>query len=176
MTAPQPALDKVFVDFSIKKLRQLAERIKDCLGRLNEEQVWARGSENENAVGNLALHLSGNVRQWIVSGIGGKPDIRVRDREFSARGDITPAELIERLDGVIDEAIAVVQRLNGERLLDKVKVQNYEVTVLEAVAHVVEHFAGHTGQIIYATKLATGSDLGHYKHLSQPKAHTEKTP
>src|SRR5438477_10075683 len=97
----EQALDRIFVDFSQKKLLQLSAGIEDCLARLTAEQVWARGSENENAVGNLVLHLSGNVRQWIIAGIGGKPDIRVREREVAARGDVEPAGLGERLNAAV---------------------------------------------------------------------------
>src|SRR5579871_1711599 len=103
----EQSLDRIFLDFSEKKLLQLAGRIGDCLGRLNAEQVWARGNENENAIGNLVLHLCGNVRQWIIAGIGGKPDIRVRDREFTARGDVEPAELASRLRATVEEAAEV---------------------------------------------------------------------
>src|SRR5690242_19058353 len=97
-------VDRIFLDFSRKKLEQLLSRIETCLARLNAEQVWARGSDNENAVGNLVLHLNGNVRQWIVSGVGGRPDVRVRAREFSARGGVETAELVERLQGTVAEA------------------------------------------------------------------------
>ncbi|MEK7994330.1 MAG: hypothetical protein AAB403_11055, partial [Planctomycetota bacterium] len=48
-----PTSDRLFLDFSVRKLTQLSERIGDCLGRLTGEQVWARGGESENAVGNL---------------------------------------------------------------------------------------------------------------------------
>ena len=89
--------DRIFLDFSVRKLELLTGRIESCLDRLNAEQIWARGSENENAVGNLALHLAGNVRQWIVSGVGGKPDVRERDAEFAARGGASAAELKQRL-------------------------------------------------------------------------------
>jgi uncharacterized damage-inducible protein DinB len=169
------ATDQIFLDCSAQKLRQYVDRIGQCLGKLNEEQVWARGHESENAIGNLALHLSGNVRQWIISSIGGKPDTRVRDREFSARGDIPAADLRERLQATVDEAIGVIERLTPARLVERVTIQNYELSVLEAVYHVVEHFAQHTGQIIFATKMLNGQDLGFYKHLKAP-AHTEKTP
>lgn len=170
------AIDRIFLDFSRRKLLQLSGRIEECLGRLSAEQVWARGSDNENAVGNLVLHLSGNVRQWITAGVGGKPDIRVREREFSARGDVEPAELVERLKGAVEEAAALIDKLTAERLTDRVTIQKYDVTVLEAVAHVVEHFAEHTGQIIFATKLLTGQNPGFYKHLQTGAAHGEKTP
>lgn len=167
--------DRLLLKFSADKLNQLASRIGDCLGRLGEQQVWARSGENANAVGNLVLHLCGNVRQWIISGVGGKADIRVRDREFAARGDIRPAELKERLETTIAEAVAVLGSVSSQRLLERVTIQNYESTVLEAVLHVVEHFAEHTGQILFATKQLTGADLGYYKHLAKPM-HGEKTP
>jgi uncharacterized damage-inducible protein DinB len=171
----EQSVDRIFLDVSEKKLHQLAGRIADCLGRLTSEQVWARGHENENAIGNLVLHLCGNVRQWIIAGIGGKPDIRVRDGEFAARGAIEPAELADRLKATVEEAAGVIAAA-GPRLTAHVTIQKYDITVLEAIAHVVEHFAQHTGQIIFATKMLTGQDLGYYKHLKTTAAHEEKTP
>ena len=82
-----------FLNCAAEKLDQLCERIETCLGKLTPEQIWMRGTENQNAVGNLVLHLNGNVRQWILSGVGGEPDHRVRDEEFSARGGMEPEAL-----------------------------------------------------------------------------------
>ena len=172
----EETLDRIFVDYSQKKLRQLTERIQDCLGRLSADQVWARGHENENAIGNLVLHLCGNVRQWIIAGIGGKPDIRVRDREFATRGDVEPAELAGRLKSTVEEAVAVIGATTAARLAEHVTIQKYDITVMEATAHVVEHFAQHAGQIMFATKMLTGQDLGYYRHLKTTAAHGEKTP
>ena len=95
-------LQRQFLDHSADKLRQYTGRIGTCLGMLKEEQVWARGGENENAVGNLVLHLCGNVRQWIVSAVGGRPDIRERDREFSTRSGVSSTELMERLQATVE--------------------------------------------------------------------------
>src|SRR5262245_26879893 len=169
-------LDRVFLDFSAKKLQQLFSRIQECVRKLNEGQIWARGSENENAVGNLVLHLTGNVRQWIVSGIGGAPDVRVRDREFSTHGGIPSSELLGRLEQTLAEAVTVVNGLSSERLLEWITVQKYNLPVMEAIFHVVEHFAQHTGQIIFATKWMTGEDLGFHAHLKAPATHSAKTP
>lgn len=169
------SIDRLFLTFSINKLEQLTSRIEDCLERLNEDQIWARGSDAENAIGNLVLHLSGNVRQWIISAVGGQPDVRNRDREFAARGDIPPADLKARLHTTVVEAIRVLGVLSPERLTDRVLVQKYDVTVLEAVYHVVEHFSMHTGQILFVTKSLTKTDLGYYRNLSDP-GHAEKTP
>jgi uncharacterized damage-inducible protein DinB len=164
------SLDHLFLDVSVRQLQQLSNRISVCLSQLNEEQIWARGSENENAVGNLVLHLSGNVRQWIISGAGNRPDTRDRDAEFAARGGLPKAALEERLRLTVDEAMSVIQGLTPERLATRLTIQGYDVSVLEAVYHVVEHFSMHTGQIIFATKMLTGADLGFYRHLSGRKA------
>ncbi len=168
-------MHRILLDFTTGKLDQLTSRITDCLGRLNYEQVWARPSDNQNAIGNIVLHLCGNVRQWMIAGLGGKPDVRDRDAEFAARGGLEPAELSERIRGIVGEANGVIGGLTPERLVEHVTIQGYHLTVLEAVVHVVEHFSQHTGQIIYATKLITDQDLGYYAHLKRA-AHSEKTP
>lgn len=171
-----PALDRQFIGHSINKLRQYDQRIATCVGGLTADQIWVRGGDNENAVGNLVLHLCGNVRQWIVSGVGGRADIRDRDAEFDARGGVASAELIRRLHATVEEATTVLEGVTADRLAERTTVQKYDVSVLEAVYHVVEHFAMHTGQIIFATKMLTGTDLEFYKHLRTTAAHNHKTP
>ncbi len=168
-------LEQTFLKYSADKLTQQADRIAVCLDQLTPEQIWTRNTDNENAIGNLVLHLAGNLRQWIGFGVGSKPDVRVRDREFGARGDIDAGELKERLLGVVRESAAIFEALPPERLMEMTRVQKYEITVLEAIYHAVEHFSGHTGQILFATKLATGSDLGFYTHLAKP-VHFEQVP
>ncbi len=169
-------LQREFLTYSAEKLRQLSGRIEGCLGKLTADQVWARGSENENAIGNLVLHLCGNVRQWIIAGVGGTADTRQRDQEFAARDDVAVTELAERLRTTVGEAVAVIDGLTGERLAERIEVQKYEMSVLQAIYHVVEHFSGHTGQVIFATKMLTGADLGFHRHLRTTAAHGEKTP
>jgi len=169
-------LDRLFIDCSSRRLVLLLSRIRGCLDKLSPGEIWARGHENENAIGNLVLHLSGNMRQWIISGVGGAPDTRVRDEEFAARALMETPELLGRLEATLNEAIVVMNGVTAERLAERVTIQKYDVTVLEAIYHVVEHFSHHTGQIIFATKMLTGEDLGFYKHLSAAAAHAEKTP
>lgn len=172
-----PSADRIFLDYSSHKLCQLVERIETCLTALSDQQIWVRGGENENAVGNLVLHLAGNVRQWIVSGVGGQPDHRQRDGEFAARGGVPATELISRLRTTVEEASAIIGKVTPEQLVEPLTIQGYEVTVLEAICHVVEHFSMHTGQIIFATKMLSGADLGFYRHLSgNSHAHDEVTP
>jgi uncharacterized damage-inducible protein DinB len=167
MSAP---LDRLFVDCSTEQLRKYTERIATCLAKLDDSQIWLRGSESENAVGNLVLHLCGNVRQWIVCGVGQRPDTRDRDAEFNARGGVPAAELMNRLRQTVEEAAAVIEGATAERLAEPVTIQGYDVTVLEAIYHVVEHFSHHTGQVLFATKALTGADLGFYRHLTRKAA------
>jgi uncharacterized damage-inducible protein DinB len=171
-----PTTERVLLDFAAAKLTQLGGRIGDCLGRLSDEQIWERAGENANAVGNLVLHLCGNVRQWIIAGVGGVPDVRRRPEEFAARGGPAGGELAARLQATIAEAVAVLEQVTAERLTERLVIQGYDVTVLEAVLHVVEHFAQHTGQIIFATKMITGADLGYYRHLERAAGAPDATP
>lgn len=165
----------LFREVSTRKLAQLAGRIDVCLDRLNDDQIWARGSENENAVGNLVLHLIGNTGQWILSGVGGAPDVRARNDEFNERSGASKEELKARLAERIAAVNLVISGVSDARLTHRIQVQRYDVSVLEAIYHVVEHFAQHMGQIVFATKLFTGQELGFYTHLKRP-THGEKTP
>ncbi len=127
---------------------------------LRDEDVWWRAHQTSNSVGNLALHLAGNVRQWIISGLGGEADLRERAKEFAERGPLPRRALVNRLRTTVVESCRVLEGLDAQRLLRSQSIQGFRVTGLEAVAHVVEHFAYHTGQIIFFTKLRLGQDLG----------------
>ena len=137
-------------------------KIRKCLDVLSEEDVWWRAHETNNSVGNLLLHLSGNVRQWIVSGVGGAPDIRQRQLEFSER-NLIPKEVVwSKLQDTVAEASQVLESFPADELLEKRKIQGFDSTVLQVIFHVVEHFSMHTGQITYITKLRQGRDLKFY--------------
>ncbi len=163
------ALAAEFLSISRRHLEERLRRIEACLEKLSEEQVWSRQHENENAIGNLVLHLCGNLRQWILSGVGGAPDRRDRDAEFARREPLPVAELRRRLRQTVEEAEAVLAPLSPQDLMTTRKIQVYDVSVLHAIYHVVEHFGQHAAQIIWATKHLTGQDLGFYRYLGKDK-------
>jgi uncharacterized damage-inducible protein DinB len=138
-------------------------KIEGCVRQMSEEDIWWRPNEASNSVGNLVLHLAGNAKQWIVSGVGGTPDDRQRQAEFDARDAIPADELLDRLYSVIRDTTAVIGQLSPAVLQETRSIQGRTVTVLEAIYHVVEHFSMHTGQIAYIAKLRTGRDLGFYE-------------
>jgi uncharacterized damage-inducible protein DinB len=137
-------------------------KIERCLERLTDEQVWRRASERSNSVGNLLLHLEGNLRQWVVSGAGGARDARVRDREFAERRHVPREELLCALRAAVSEADEALARLDPAALLERRRVQGLDVTLLAAVFHAVEHFSMHTGQVILLTKMLADEDLAFY--------------
>src|SRR5215469_11913207 len=96
------AIAALFLEYSSKKLEQGNKDLKACLTKLSDAQVWERHGAHENAVGNLVLHLCGNMRQWIMHGVGGAPDVRVRDKEFSADGGMSGAELIALFEATME--------------------------------------------------------------------------
>jgi hypothetical protein len=156
-----------FLDYSAGKLDLYLCRIETCVDKLTREQIWARQSENENAVGNLVLHLEGNIRQWILGGVGGQPDVRDRHAEFEARAGSSGAELKARLRAAVEEAIAVIRSVPADRLTERIEPQGFSVSVLEAIYQVVQHLAGHAFQIILLAKLFTHQDLGFFAHLNR---------
>jgi len=154
------AIGRLFLNFSSRRLQDLSRRVDTCLAQLSDAQVWIRGGQNENAVGNLVLHLCGNVRQWIIASVGGEDGTRRRDVEFSTDGGITSRQLRDRLSETVTRARTVIDGVSAQRLSDRLVIQKYGVSVLDAIYHVVEHFSMHTGQIIFVTKTLTGKGLG----------------
>jgi len=148
-----------FLDVSCRRLGQMTEYLTACVKKLTDEQIWRRHGAYENAVGNLVLHLCGNARQWIMHGVGGVPDVRVRDAEFSADGGMSGAELIALFEATMAEAKVVIAAVPAERMVERVTPQGRDVSVLEAIYQVVGHVQQHVGQIILVTKQMLGTDL-----------------
>jgi hypothetical protein len=149
----------VFLDVSCRRLGLMTEYLVACLKKLSDEQVWQRRGAYENSVGNLVLHLCGNARQWVIHGVGGATDVRVRDKEFSADGGISGAELIALFETTMDEVKAVIAATPAVRMMVRVTPQGRDVSVMEAIYQVVGHVQQHVGQIILLTKQMLGTDL-----------------
>jgi uncharacterized damage-inducible protein DinB len=144
-------------------------RIVNCLQELSEEEIWWRPNAASNSAGNLVLHLCGNVRQWMIAGLGGAKDIRERDREFAEQGPIPRQALVTQLRRTVRDACRVMAKLTDDSLTREYDIQGYHVTGLYAVFQVDEHFSHHAGQIIYITKLKRAKDL-RFTHLPPIKA------
>jgi uncharacterized damage-inducible protein DinB len=155
---------RAFISLSSALLREdFLPRIRTAVDRLTDEQIWWRPNEASNSIGNLMLHLSGNVTQWIVGGVGKQPVTRDRQREFDERRRIPGQELIAHLTAAVESAAGILERLDPSTLAEPRVIQGMNVTVMQALYHVVEHFAMHTGQILMLTKMNTAEDLKLYE-------------
>jgi len=168
MTMNEQNTATLFLEFSRKKLLdQYWPRLRACVESLSDEQVWWRPNESSNSIGNLVLHLNGNVGQWLVASFNRLEDRRDRPAEFNAQGGISATSLIARLGTTMQQASEVLSRLTEADLLAPFDIQGYHLTGLGAVYQVVEHFGLHYGQVLYITKMLRSEDLGFYRDLTQ---------
>jgi uncharacterized damage-inducible protein DinB len=163
------AIADKFLEYAARRLKQMEGQIHSCVGLLSEEQMWRRGGEHENSVANLLLHLEGNLRQWILHGIAGQPDVRERDAEFTLTQVAAKAEAWARFSATLRECCDVIAGLPTERLLEVIDPQPASTwrhaTILEAIFKVVSHLDHHAGQIVVLTKQMVARDLD----LSMPR-------
>ena len=138
-------------------------QIRLSVEALTDEGLWWRANEQSNSVGNLLLHLNGNVRQWILAGVGSQADFRQRAAEFAARSGPTAAVLLADLDHTLDDVDRVLAGLSDEDLLTMRTIQGRDRSVLEAIFHVVEHFSQHLGQITLIAKLRAPGAINFYE-------------
>ncbi|MCB1281522.1 MAG: DUF1572 family protein [Salinibacterium sp.] len=137
-------------------------KVMRCLELLPEEDLWWRPHEGTNGVGQILRHLEGNLRQWVICGLGAGDDRRDRDHEFSGSTRETRDELLSRLSVTVREAAQVLRELDEATLQRRHRIQVYWTTGLDAAFHAVEHFSGHVGQVIWITKLRTGRPVDFY--------------
>jgi uncharacterized damage-inducible protein DinB len=157
-------------EVAARYLEEYEEKIRLVVGRLSEEQVWWRPGKGDeaagrvNSIGNLLLHLCGNLSLWVLAGIGGESYERHRSAEFAARHTHGRDRLLEDLSAVVRRAAAVLRRLDEEDLERYLSIQGYTTNVLGAAFHAVEHMSYHTGQILLLTKqqLAAGEEIELY--------------
>lgn len=162
MKAKGSAMAEVFRGEAIYRMEESVRMIRICLSTLDDTDFWYRPNGASNAVGQLLLHLSGNIRQYLLSGLGGRPDTRERQREFDFPAPEDRQQTEDRFFGVVMEAIALIRRVPEADLLQKRRVQGFELSGLGMVLHAVEHLSYHTGQIAYLTKMRKDRDLGFY--------------
>jgi hypothetical protein len=167
MTTSDAELAALFLEFSRNKLlNQYWPRLRSSVEPLTDEQLWWRPNPACNSVGNLLLHLNGNVRQWLIASFSGLEDARNRPAEFNERRRIAGKLLVQQLDATMQEAATVLDRLTARDLAATYQIQGYTVRGLDAVYQVVEHFGMHYGQVLYINKTLRGEDLGFHRELN----------
>ena len=173
MSAPQ--LDRLFVERAREYLaNEYPAKLRTTVNALPPDKLWWRPNEDSNSVGNLLLHLNGNLRQWIVAGVGGEAFERHRATEFAAREGQPASDLLAALERTLADIDRILSGLTAERLAERCAIQGRDLTVLDAVFHVTEHFAYHLGQIILVSKMFAPGGIHFYEDaggLARPLWH-----
>ncbi|HVF41125.1 MAG TPA: DinB family protein [Gemmatimonadaceae bacterium] len=147
-------------------VREYPTKIRLAIEAMPAGAIWSRPKDTSNSVGNLIVHLAGNVREWIVAGIGGEPNVRDRQSEFARSDGPGSKELLAELQCSVTDADRVLERLDARDLCRECTIQGRKTTIMSAVYHVVEHFAMHTGQIILLAKLHAPGAIRFYDDSS----------
>lgn len=155
-----------FKDNAIFRLEENVRMISIALSKVVEEELWTKQNQSLNTLGNQLLHICGNMTQYIVSGLGGNPDERNRDEEFSIEDGFTKDELLQRLLLTVQTSTTIIDDATPENLLKKRKVQGFDLSGIGIVLHAVEHFSYHTGQIAMQVKLVIDQPLGFYEGMN----------
>lgn len=151
-------LRNAFAEEAISCLDYGMAKLHHCLEQLNEEQLWWRPRPEMNSIGNLLLHVAGNLRQWIVSGVGDVADTRSRQTEFDERGPLPASEVTSKLESVIKQAEAVIRQVSADDLLCAKRIQGHDTNKMHAIWHSITHFQGHVQEIIGMTRQQLGED------------------
>lgn len=155
-------LTELFKKESVEYLHQSEIKIVKALKLINEEQLWYKPNENTNSIGNLLVHLEGNIRQYIISALGETKDKRIRDREFTVN-HLPKEKVLNKFSNTLDEAIKIIVNIQTNKLGNTYSVQGFELTGINIIVHVTEHLSYHTGQIALLTKLLKNTQLGYYE-------------
>ncbi|GGD38589.1 DinB family protein [Muriicola marianensis] len=165
MKTNRSSLGEEFIENAVFRIDESMRMVQKSLDFLKEEDVWKRPNESSNSIGNILVHLCGNITQYILAGLDGREDLRKRDAEFAIQGGLSKSELIDQINTLILNVKSILQNLSDEQLTKHYKVQGFDLSGVGIVLHVVEHFSYHTGQIAFWTKLLKNRDLGFYEGL-----------
>ena len=154
-----------FVTQAIYRMEESLRMVKICMGQISEDTIWKKPNATTNSIGNLILHLCGNITQYGISSLRKEKDERNRDEEFTVKEGYSKGELLEKLESTVREAENAFKEIEPEEFLRKRKVQGFEFSGIGNIIHVVEHFSYHAGQIALWTKLLNNQDLGFYNGI-----------
>ena len=165
----QDAFETAFLDAACRRLRRSTAKIEHCIDQLNDAQVWWRPTRGQNSVGILVVHLCGNVRQWIVAGVGGARDVRDRLSEFCDDTRMPKRQLLATLNECRDDACAALVSAKATSLLLRCRIQGFDTTRLTAIFDTVAHFQGHTQEIICLTRQQLADEYAFHWVPSTPE-------
>lgn len=139
--------------------RDLTRLIQELQAFPDGEILWRRTEGVKNSAGNLALHLEGNLREYVGRQLGHVPYTRARDKEFTLTG-FSRDELIGRMEQVKELVTTVVSGLSEHELAAAHPDVVLEIPMSshDLLVHLHGHLNFHLGQIDYLRRILTGGD------------------
>ena len=153
---------KEFIKNACFRLDESLRMVELSLTKITEDQLWQKPNESLSSIGNLILHLCGNLTQYGVASLQGLEDKRSRDAEFAAKGGLSKDALLQKLATTVTEVKKSFETVPMERWVALERVQGFEFSGVGNAVHAVEHFSYHTGQIAFWVKLLNNEQLGFY--------------
>jgi len=165
MSEIQEKLIQEFIENSLYRLDESTRMVEISFGQLKEADIWKKPNQSSNSIGNLILHLCGNITQYAISSLGDSEDTRNRDMEFSTSSGHSKEQLLQMLLEVVEQTKRTIHSSSAEQLVKKREVQGFFLSGIGIIIHVVEHYSYHTGQIAFWTKLLKDKDLGFHEGI-----------
>jgi len=153
---------KEFTEQIVYRLDESTRMINISFQQLEEEDIWKRINNSSNSIGNLIIHLCGNITQYAIASLGNTEDKRNRDYEFELKSGHTKEELLSKLEIAVEKAKSIILSSSEEEYMRKRNVQGFNFSGIGIAIHVTEHYSYHTGQIAFWTKQLKNKSLGFY--------------
>jgi hypothetical protein len=141
-------------DLSTQFERGLAMLKTELLAYEDEGKIWALAPGISNSAGNLALHLIGNLNNFIGAALGNTGYVRNRDAEFTTK-DVSREKIIADIDEVIGIVKSTAGALTPAQLEEIYPEDKWKdpVTVHHLLLHLLTHLSYHLGQVNYHRRL-----------------------
>ena len=106
--------------------RMIQAELHELVEPISTDQIWHKPYSYGNSIGNLILHLTGNLNYYIGTQIAGTGYVRHRDREFTGGGKPKDA-LLREFDSFIEIALSTIAQQTdadlGETLLSRARTR-----------------------------------------------------
>ncbi len=166
---PEYQIGELFLKESQTRFTQARNYVNHCLNQLHDEDMWWSPDASGNSIGIILQHVCGNLKQWILSGVGGTPDTRNRPQEFVSDNTASKADLHRMFSAVFDEVLTILENLPPERLTERAGIQDTDQSLLGAVYVAITHLDMHVGQILYLTRLRKGAAYEAFRKPTTPE-------
>src|SRR5665213_1122760 len=137
--------------------RDLTRLAQELRALPSDGVLWTKPPGISNSIGNLVLHLEGNLREYIGRQLGGVPYSRRREREFSEAG-LTIDNLLARVEPLATQIPEIISGLSDADL-NRVYPEepfNSPISTAQYLVSLNSHLNYHLGQIDYLRRTLTG--------------------